>query len=86
MKSQAGGPARAPAQRSDQKAKTSDRNYFLESLPVALAIAMGGRLMRANEAFLYAFGFASESELRKNGGLAALFPDSQGGVLVADHR
>ncbi len=62
-----------------------ERNYFLESLPVALAIAMGGRLMRANETFLYAFGFSSESELRRAGGLAALFPQSAKGVLqVAD--
>ena len=61
-----------------------ERNYFLESLPAALAIAMGGRLMRANETFLYAFGFGSESELRKAGGLAALFPQSQNGVLVED--
>ncbi|MCF6199109.1 MAG: ATP-binding protein [Hyphomicrobiaceae bacterium] len=60
-----------------------ERNYFLESLPVALAIAMGGRLMRANETFLYAFGFASESELRRAGGLAALFPQSDNGVLRA---
>ncbi len=58
-----------------------ERNYFLESLPVALAIAMGGRLMRANETFLYAFGFSSESELRRAGGLAALFPQSLNGVL-----
>jgi signal transduction histidine kinase len=62
----------------------SERNYFLESLPAALAIAMGGRLMRANEAFLYAFGFGSESELRKAGGLAALFPDSHKGILISD--
>ena len=61
----------------------SERNYFLESLPAALAIAMGGRLIRANEAFLYAFGFASESELRKAGGLAVLFPESHNGILMA---
>ncbi len=61
-----------------------ERNYFLESLPAALAIAMGGRLMRANETFLYAFGFGSESELRKAGGLAALFPQSQNGVLIEE--
>lgn len=66
------------------KPEDGERNYFLESLPAALAIAMGGRLMRANEAFLYAFGFGSESDLRKNGGLAALFPESQDGVLVSD--
>jgi len=63
-----------------------ERNYFLESLPVALAIAMGGRLMRANETFLYAFGFASESELQRAGGLAVLFPQSDNGVLRAVDR
>ena len=75
-------PANAERPRSTQSAGGLERNYFLESLPVALAIAMGGRLMRANEAFLYAFGFGSESELRKAGGLAALFPESRDGVLV----
>ena len=39
--------------------------------------------MRANETFLYAFGFGSESELRRAGGLAALFPQSANGVLIA---
>ncbi len=69
---------------TNRPGKAGTRNYFLESLPVALAIAMGGRLMRANEAFLYAFGYGSESELRKAGGLAALFPQSRGGVLEPD--
>ena len=62
--------------------KGGDKNYFLESLPVALAIALGGRLMLANEAFLYAFGYGSENELRKAGGLPVLFPDSQNGVMM----
>lgn len=78
-------PESAPAQ-SAPRPEGSERNYFLESLPAALAIAMGGRLMRANEAFLYAFGFGSEKELRKAGGLATLFPESQKGVLIADER
>ncbi|MCP4934123.1 MAG: HAMP domain-containing histidine kinase [bacterium] len=77
--------ARAERQ-SDQPSPIvgGERNYFLESLPAALAIAMGGRLIRANKTFLYAFGFGSESELRKAGGLAALFPRSQNGVLIED--
>ncbi len=77
----------ARAERQDGKPApivAGERNYFLESLPAALAIAMGGRLMRANETFLYAFGFGSESELRKAGGLATLFPQSQNGVLIED--
>lgn len=70
--------------RPQAKSPPAERNYFLEALPAAVALSMGGRLMRANEAFLYAFGFASESELRRSGGLAALFPESRKGVLVAE--
>jgi len=78
---QAAGDGASPSAAATQPGRAGEHNYFLESLPAGVAISMGGRLARANRAFLLAFGFESEWALRKAGGLARLFPQSRQGVL-----
>jgi signal transduction histidine kinase len=47
---------------------------LLEAMPAAIALSAHGRLVHANSAFAYAFGYRSLTELIAAGGLEAILP------------
>ena len=47
---------------------------LLEAMPAAIGLLAHGRLIHANSAFAYAFGYRSLSELIEAGGLEAILP------------
>ncbi len=47
---------------------------LLEAMPAAIALLAHGRLVHANSAFAYAFGYRSLAELIEAGGLEAILP------------
>jgi signal transduction histidine kinase len=54
---------------------------LLEAMPAAIALLAHGRLVHANSAFAYAFGYRSLAELIEAGGLEAILP--QGAAAFA---
>jgi signal transduction histidine kinase len=49
---------------------------LLESMPAAIGILAGGRLVHINTAFAYAFGYRTPAELIEAGGLEAVLPNA----------
>jgi signal transduction histidine kinase len=56
---------------------------LLEAMPAAVGILARGKLIYANTAFAYAFGYRSAAELLEAGGLDAILPD---GSTAARHK
>ena len=61
-----------------------DIKLLLEAMPAAIALLTHGRLVHANSAFAYAFGYRSLAELIEAGGLEAILP--QGAAAVASEN
>ncbi len=61
-----------------------DIKLLLEAMPVAVALLTHGRLVHANSAFAYAFGYRSLAELIEAGGLEAILP--QGAAALASEN
>ena len=57
---------------------------LLEAMPAAIALLAHGRLVHANSAFAYAFGYRSLAELIEAGGLEAILP--QGAAAFASEN
>jgi signal transduction histidine kinase len=57
---------------------------LLEVMPAAIALLTHGRLVHANSAFAYAFGYRSIAELIEAGGLEAILP--QGAAALASEN
>jgi signal transduction histidine kinase len=57
---------------------------LLEAMPAAIALLTHGRLLHANSAFAYAFGYRSLAELIEAGGLEAILP--QGAAALASEN
>ena len=66
-------PRRIPSSRSSRSLRTSLK-LLLEAMPAAIGIARARRLIHANAAFAYAFGYRSLAELIEAGGLEAILP------------
>lgn len=54
---------------------------LLEAMPAAIALLAHGRLVHANCAFAFAFGYRSLAELIEAGGLAAILPQDATGCI-----
>jgi len=61
-----------------------DIKLLLEAMPAAIALLTHGRLVHANSAFAYAFGYRSLAELIEAGGLEAILP--QGAAALASEN
>ena len=54
---------------------------LLEAMPAAIGLLAHGRLIHANSAFAYAFGYRSLSELIEAGGLEAILPHGMAALV-----
>jgi signal transduction histidine kinase len=54
---------------------------LLEAMPAAIGLLAGGRLVHANSAFAYAFGYRSLTELIEAGGLEAILPQRTAALM-----
>ncbi len=64
--------AEPPAEETAPALDPRGLKLLLEAMPAALAILSQGRLIHANSAFAFAFGYRSPAELIEAGGLAAI--------------
>ena len=59
---------------------------LLEAMPAAIGLLAHGRLIHANSAFAYAFGYRSLSELIEAGGLEAILPHGMAALVSETER